>query len=276
MGANSSSLDEKTSEGLWFCNSPTLQEAGHDSCSIQRRDSWITENGMNCVKISDTCGFSSATAPVQSSKERKTLSESELINEKSELNEWDVDFCWCRGPIVKQRQAQNLESPRNPGNPWSKKAHSKNESKVQEQESPALRTISASDSNKLCDIESPVLRASKGIGQSHGTPSWAKEPPPLDGWSAAEQQAVMNAIHSCSPGNRRSFDHRRAAFSKLIGPGRPLDGKSVLDCEECFAHVQANRIAYFGPSHHRTSSPGHRRSSSPAHHGNSSPGTHNR
>ena len=36
-------------------------------------------------------------------------------------------------------------------------------------------------------------------------------------------------------------------FAKLIGHGRPLAGRSIEDCQQCYDHLARSRIAYFGP-----------------------------
>jgi hypothetical protein len=292
MGATSSLERTSDTEELFFWNSPKSKDAGQDNHSTKRRDSQhmesgnISTGGMNCafdIQHAKSCGFPSATATRPKSKDRKVLLESDLISQKSEFHNWNLDFCWCSNPDLKskpQHMKQTLPSPRNAKISWSgaedshaRRRHSENN---HEHVSPALRTISASDSNKLRhgSPASPALRALDGIEHAHGIPSWAREPTPLAGWSAAEQQTIINAIHNCHPGTRLDEDHRRAAFAKLIGPGRPLAGRSVWECEECFAHVQANSIAFFGPSHHHHH---HHRHSAPAHHHrHSAPALHHR
>jgi hypothetical protein len=246
MGANSSV--ERTSGRFLFWNGPDAQGAERDSRSPKRRESRTMESGDD------------AKSSELNSKGRPTQ------REDMKFKNWNFDLCWCDCPHQKEKQQQKFLSPRFLGNRWSKtddpRTCRNDDNKMQGP--PALRVLSASDSNILRDSKSPVspvLSASDGMGRTHGTPPWAKYPAPLDGWSAAQQQAVMNAIHSCSPQFRRNQVHRQTAFAKLIGPGRPLEGKTVWDCEECFAHVQANRVAFFGPSHHP-----HHRDSPPARH----------
>jgi hypothetical protein len=88
-------------------------------------------------------------------------------------------------------------------------------------------------------------------GKARPVPSWEKDPTPLEGWSVEQQRALINAIN-LSPGEfRKGPDHRQNLFVNLIRPRKPLEGRKLSDCEECYAHIQANRVVYFGPTHHK-------------------------
>ncbi len=83
--------------------------------------------------------------------------------------------------------------------------------------------------------------------------SWEKDPPPMDGWTTDEQQTLINELSKSPRDSRRYPEHREMVFTNLIRPNKPLEGRKVSECEQCYEHVQANRIVYFGPiQHHRT------------------------
>ncbi len=139
------------------------------------------------------------------------------------LGDYGTNCCCCGSP------ASNMDSP----------GH---------REKSQLRTLRFADPKMKDQV---VDGLSDHEGKARSVPSWEKDPTPLEGWSVEEQRALLNAIN-LSPGEfRKGPDHRQIVFSRLIRPSRPLEGRKISDCEECYAHIQANRVVYFGPTHHK-------------------------
>ena len=87
--------------------------------------------------------------------------------------------------------------------------------------------------------------------QERRIPSWEKDPPPLEGWSADEQHAFINELSKSPRDLRHRFEHRQLVYTKLLRSDALLEGRTLSECEECYEHIQANRIAYFGPTQHK-------------------------
>ncbi len=79
------------------------------------------------------------------------------------------------------------------------------------------------------------------------TPSWKQDPSPLPDWSVSEQRIMIEALKGLTPLAKSDLESRRAFLGNLIRPNGPLAGKSLAQCEACFAYVQRKRIAFFGP-----------------------------
>jgi hypothetical protein len=99
------------------------------------------------------------------------------------------------------------------------------------------RTVRSTNSKLEDQI---IVELSDTQAKSRDVPSWEKDKAALEGWTVKEQRGLINAI-SQSP---RELQKQPAH--------KPLDGRNLTDCEECYAHIQANRIAYFGPMQHKS------------------------
>ncbi len=87
--------------------------------------------------------------------------------------------------------------------------------------------------------------------QARDISSWGKDPSPMQGWSVEEQQSLIHELSKSPRGLRKFPEHRELVFSKLVRQRMPLEGRSVLECEECYRHIEANRIVFFGPIQHQ-------------------------
>ncbi len=105
-------------------------------------------------------------------------------------------------------------------------------------------TTPQSPNSKLRD---EVIAAINGQNCKERRSSWERDPTPLKDWSVEEQRALITALNSIPRDLRNDSDHRHLVFCDLIRPHKPLDGKKLSECEECYEHIKANRIAYFGP-----------------------------
>ena len=74
-------------------------------------------------------------------------------------------------------------------------------------------------------------------------PSWQQQPAPLEGWTAQEQQVLIDELEA-NPQALRHHAHRERVFEKI----HRLTGKTLKQIEQCYHHIQAKRIAYFGKS----------------------------
>ncbi len=96
----------------------------------------------------------------------------------------------------------------------------------------------------------------KKYSQSHSDcaphiPPWEREPEPLEGWTTDEQHTLAAAAR----GNHREralllgrgLTEETAHWQFLRLLARHVPGKSVQECDRCLKHVEAKRIAYFGP-----------------------------
>ena len=73
-------------------------------------------------------------------------------------------------------------------------------------------------------------------------PSWRRSPAPMKDWTAGEQQVLIDQLES-NPQAWRHHAHRERVFEKTQ---RLLTGKTMAQIEQCYHHLQAKRIAYFG------------------------------
>ncbi len=76
-------------------------------------------------------------------------------------------------------------------------------------------------------------------------PVWEQDPAPLPGWSQTDQRLFIIAAKEAKLKTSQEASRLRRKLEKI---SRNFPGKSVIDCERCFRHVEASRIAYFGPS----------------------------
>ncbi len=97
--------------------------------------------------------------------------------------------------------------------------------------------------------------------QERKIPSWEKDPSPMEGWSVEEQEALIQAISMSPRDLRHPAEHRQLIFARLIRSNMPLRGRTLSECEACYAHIRANRIAYFGPTQHKKRTAHHATSS---------------
>jgi hypothetical protein len=98
-------------------------------------------------------------------------------------------------------------------------------------------------------------------------PSWEREPEPLEGWTIDEQQALEAAARTYQRertlmlGRGLTEENAHWQFLRLLA--RQVPGKSAKECERCLKHVEAKRIAYFGPPSRSASTSPLRTSRSP-------------
>jgi hypothetical protein len=125
-----------------------------------------------------------------------------------------------------------------------------------------------SQSDRTLQSPKPHLKGSNAIGSSSNSKqqigerdlsTWKKDPVPLEGWSVEEQRALIEAMNNIPRDLRKRSDHRYTIFASLVRPHKPLEGRKISECEECYDHIQAKRIAFFGPI----------QSKPPIHHGRS-------
>ena len=153
---------------------------------------------------------------------------------KSQICEYlgglDINCCFCKTP------ASNLVSD-----------GQKNSRQVSEGFSKSDRPLQSAEAKSIDKI---MTELNGQEGQKRRIPSWEKDPLPLEDWSADEQQALIHALRS-SQDLRRHPEHRQLVYTRLIRSNMPLEGRTLSECEECYEHIQANRIAYFGPIQHK-------------------------
>ena len=75
-------------------------------------------------------------------------------------------------------------------------------------------------------------------------PSWKRPPEPMEGWTVKEQQILIDDLDS-NPHARNHHGHLERVFERTH---RALPDKTLKQIEQCYHHLQAKRIAYFGPS----------------------------
>ena len=73
-------------------------------------------------------------------------------------------------------------------------------------------------------------------------PSWKRPPEPMEGWTVKEQQILMDDLDS-NPHARNHHGHLERVFERTH---RALPDKTLKQIEQCYRHLQAKRIAYFG------------------------------
>ena len=78
--------------------------------------------------------------------------------------------------------------------------------------------------------------------------SWEREPEPLEGWTFEEQHALAAAARANHTERTRGLTEQDAHCHFLRLLVRQVPGKSAAECERCLKHVEAKRIAYFGPT----------------------------
>jgi hypothetical protein len=81
-----------------------------------------------------------------------------------------------------------------------------------------------------------------GSFRASSSSSWIEVPPPLKGWTQEEQQIFMDILHEF-PKAGRNPTHLELA---LVKAKKKLPVKTAADCHQCFKHLQASRVAYFG------------------------------
>jgi hypothetical protein len=98
-------------------------------------------------------------------------------------------------------------------------------------------------------------------------PPWEREPEPLEGWTKEEQLALATAARAnyreraLLLGRGMTEETAHWQFLRLLA--RHVPGKSAQECDRCLKHVEARRIAYFGPPSRSTSNSPLRASTSP-------------
>ena len=73
-------------------------------------------------------------------------------------------------------------------------------------------------------------------------PSWKRPPEPMEGWTVKEQQILIDDLDS-NPHARNHHGHLERVFERTH---RALPDKTLKQIEQCYRHLQAKRIAYFG------------------------------
>ena len=75
-------------------------------------------------------------------------------------------------------------------------------------------------------------------------PSWKRPPEPMKGWTVLEQQILIDDLDS-HPHARNHHGHLERVFERTH---RALPDKTLEQIEQCYRHLQAKRIAFFGAS----------------------------
>jgi hypothetical protein len=113
------------------------------------------------------------------------------------------------------------------------------------------------------ELRDKTLAALNGKeAQARNISSWERDPSPMEGWSEEEQQSLIHELSKSPRGLRKCQAHRELVFSKLVRQRMPLEGRKVLECEECYRHIEANRIVFFGPIQHQRATHHHTASAS--------------
>jgi hypothetical protein len=81
------------------------------------------------------------------------------------------------------------------------------------------------------------------------SPSWKQDPTPLPGWTVEEQRKMIECLKALPEKGKRDSEIRDKFFGQLIRSNGPLEGKTLVECDICFKHVERNRIAFFGGRH---------------------------
>jgi hypothetical protein len=74
-----------------------------------------------------------------------------------------------------------------------------------------------------------------------------KNPEPIKGWSTQQQQILIEELRN-NPKARKSQDGLKEVFLTVQ---KSMPEKSRQEIEECYRHLQSNRIAYFCPNPRR-------------------------
>ena len=74
------------------------------------------------------------------------------------------------------------------------------------------------------------------------TPVWLRDPEPLPTWTP-DQQRVLIALLDEQPEHRQDAVHLKRVFGAAH---RRMPERTIDEIEECYRHLQAKRIAYFG------------------------------
>ena len=75
-------------------------------------------------------------------------------------------------------------------------------------------------------------------------PVWDQDPIPLPGWTGTDQKLLMLAAKE---EKLRAMQDPKRIRRKLEKISKQFPHKTFKECEQCFRHVEACKVVYFGP-----------------------------
>ena len=92
--------------------------------------------------------------------------------------------------------------------------------------------------------QSSAIKKNRDSIEQAAAPVWLRDPEPLSTWTVEQQRVFITQLDD-HPWSRNHSHHLQKAIEKTH---RLIPEKSIREIEECYKHLQAKRIAYFGPT----------------------------